>query len=93
MNLARGAFSFWNLLQIPVELIIGKMMKSAGFTDLQSYAGKKLGSALTAAGVGFISTGPLGAGGALAFWFATEVITCILKNICSIVLGMPLRKT
>ena len=93
MNFSRGAFNWWNLLQIPVELIVGKMLKTAGFTDLESYAGKKLASALTAVGVGAVAAGPFGALGSLAFWFATEIITCILKQICSKVLGMPLRKT
>ena len=93
MNFSRGAFNWWNFLQIPVELIVGKMMKTAGFTNLECYAGKKLGSVLTAVGVGTVAAGPFGALGSLAFWFATEVMTTILKHICSKFLGMPLRKS
>jgi hypothetical protein len=37
LNAGRGAFSWWNLLQIPVELIVGKLMRSNRFTDLQAY--------------------------------------------------------
>lgn len=40
LNAGRGAFSWWNLLQIPAELIVNKLMKDAGFTDLQAYGGK-----------------------------------------------------
>ena len=77
LNFSRGAFTWWNLLQIPVEFIVGKLMKSKGFTDLEAYGGKKMASALTASGVGFVAGGPFGLLGSLAFWIATEIIAML----------------
>ena len=79
LNAGRGAFSWWNLLQIPVELIVGKLMSAKGFTDLEAYAGKKLASSMTAAGVGFMAGGPFGALGSVAMWIAMEVGACLVK--------------
>ena len=79
LNFSRGAFSWWNLLQVPVELIVGKLMSSTGFTDLQAYGGKKLASCLTAAGVGALAGGPFGCLGSVAFWIASEVVTTLFK--------------
>ena len=36
-NAGRGAFSWLNLIQIPVEMIVCKLMKSNGFTNVQAF--------------------------------------------------------
>ena len=79
MSATRGAFTWWNLLQIPVELVVGKLMKCAGFTDLEAYGGKKVASFLTAAGVGLIVGGPFGLLGSVAFWIGAEVVATLIR--------------
>ncbi len=87
LNASRGAFTWWNLLQIPVELIVGKLMKSAKFTDLEAYGGKKLASCLTAAGVGGFAGGPAGSLASVALWIATEVIATFVKCLLAKMFG------
>ena len=87
MNASRGAFSWLNLLQVPVELIVGKLMSSTGFTDLQAYGGKKLASCVTAAGVGALAGGPFGCLGSVAFWIASEVVTTLFKCLLNKLVG------
>ena len=89
LNASRGAFTWWNLLQIPVEFIVGKLMKSKGFTDLEAYGGKKMASALTASGVGFVAGGPFGLLGSLAFWIATEIIAMLGMDAINYILVIP----
>ena len=87
MNMSRGAFTWWNLLQVPVELIVGKLMKSRGFNDLQAYAVKKVASFSTAAVVGLFAGGPFGLLGSLAFWIAAEVLATLFKCLLIECLG------
>ena len=87
LNAGRGAFSWWNLLQIPVELIVGKFLRSTGFTDLQAYGGKKLASCLTAGLVGFFAGGPFGILGSIAMWIAMEVVAFLIKVIMTRYIG------
>lgn len=79
MNAVRGAFSWFNLIQIPVELLVGNLLKSYGFKELEQYAGKKLASCLTAATVGAFTGGPFGLLGSLAFWIAAEVVATMVR--------------
>ena len=87
LNFSRGAFNWYNLLQIPVELIVGRLMKSAGFTNLQAYGGKKLASCLTAIGVGAVAGGPFGVLGSLAFWIAAEIVATLVKLLLGKIFG------
>ena len=87
LNASRGAFTWWNLLQIPVELIVGSLMRKNGFTDLQAYGGKKLASCLTAVGVGLISGGPWGCLASLAFWIASEIVATLIKLLLAKLIG------
>ncbi len=87
LNASRGAFTWWNLLQIPVELIVGSLMRKTGFTDLQAYGGKKLASCLTAVGVGLISGGPWGCLASLAFWIASEIVATLIKLLLAKLIG------
>ena len=79
LNASRGAFTWWNLLQIPVELIMGPLLKKFGATNLEAYGGKKLASFLTAAGVGIAAGGSYGLLGAVIFWIASEIIATMVK--------------
>jgi len=80
-NAARGAFSMTNLLQIPVEIFVGWLMRYFEFDDLQTLMGKKLASCLTAAGVGFCTGGPIGALASFVFWAVSWMVSVILELI------------
>lgn len=93
LSACRGAFSWWNLLQIPVELIVGKLMKNDGYTDLQAYAGKKAASFATAAGVGLIFGGPFGCLASIGFWIAAEVVSTLIKCLLAKAFGERFTST
>jgi hypothetical protein len=79
LRVSEGAFTWWNLLQIPAEIIAKYLARSAGFSELQSYGASKLASFLMAAGVGALAAGPFGILGSVGFWLIAEVIGTLLK--------------
>ncbi len=87
VNVCRGAFTWWNLLQVPVEMFVGKLLRCAGCSDLQAYGGKKAASVLTAAGVGLVVAGPFGCLGSVCFWIVAEVIATLVKLLLGEILG------
>ena len=82
-----GASSWWNLLQLPVELIVRELMRWDEFTELQVYAGGKLASCLTATGVGTVHGGPHGCVISVAFWLSAEVAATLIKVMLSKTFG------
>ena len=80
-SLSKGATSWWNLLQIPMEIGVKILLRSnlIGCTELEAYAGSKLASMGTAAAVGFRVGGPLGALGSTGLWLLTEVISYFIS--------------
>merc|ERR1711872_208408 len=87
MNASGGAFSWYNLLQIPVELIVGQIMQKKGFTDLQAYGGKKLASCLTTTGVGVLVGGPVGCLVSVVVWLAAEIVATFTRLLLAKTFG------
>merc|ERR1712130_1096342 len=54
MNALKAAGSWWQLLQIPVEILTKNMLEQVGYDDIEAYGGSKLASFITAAAVGNI---------------------------------------
>lgn len=81
LNACRGTFTWWNLLQIPVELITKSFMESKEFSKIEAYGGSKLASVLTAAGVGSVAGGPFGLRASVGFWIATEIAAYIFRDL------------
>jgi len=87
----QGALTWWQLLQIPVEVGTKWMMESKWFKTLMkeelgwnvddnhSYAVSKAASLATATAVGGVVTGGAGIVGAVLFWFAAELVTFGLR--------------
>eukprot|EP00092_Neocalanus_flemingeri_P007874 GFUD01008500.1.p1 GENE.GFUD01008500.1~~GFUD01008500.1.p1 ORF type:complete len:382 (-),score=86.66 GFUD01008500.1:163-1308(-) len=85
-----GAFTWWQLLQIPVEIGTKLLLESKWFKDISGveydpdevYRITKYNSIITAATVGGVVAGPAGIGGAIAMWFAAEIVTFGLRVLC-----------
>jgi hypothetical protein len=83
----KGAFSPWQLLQIPVELLTKFLINRLGFKSYTpeereafAYGLSKVASLSTAACVGLVA-GPFGVLGAIAFWFAAEVVSYSVRKV------------
>ena len=48
MNACRGAVSWWQLIQIPVEILTKIFLQKVGCDKIQAYGGSKLASVVTA---------------------------------------------
>ncbi|XP_063723824.1 uncharacterized protein LOC134851606 isoform X1 [Symsagittifera roscoffensis] len=90
LNASRGAFTWWQLLQIPVELGVRLLMESEWFQDeldyrdptgKWAYAVSKIASIGYAGLVGLCMAGQWGLVGAVVIWFAQELITFGLRMI------------
>ena len=82
-----GAFNPLQFLQIPVEIFVNIMIKKNCFKnssdkdrDAFAYALSKVASMSTSACVGLIS-GPMGMLVAVAFWFAAEVTSYLIRKV------------
>ena len=79
--LSKGATSWWNLLQIPMEIGVKILLRSdlVRCTELEAYVDNKLVSMGTATAVGFWMAEPLGALGSTGLWLLTEVISYFIS--------------
>ena len=87
-NLARGlagAVSPWQLLQIPVEILIYLICKLAGSNETFGYGLSKLASLVTAGAVGVVVRGPVGLGTAVLFWVLGEIAAWIIRKLVDFV--------
>merc|ERR1712131_6372 len=84
-NAAKGAFSLWNLLAIPANIVVGKLMKDKGFTDLAIFFGKIATSSSIHGVVGFCAGGPAEALASVALCIVSEVVVGMLMELLKIV--------
>ena len=91
-SISAGApFSWWNLIHIPVEILTKILLRKLGCSKLQAYAGSKVVSFLTAAGISFFTGGSLdGVLGSVAVWITGQVLAIVkvalskgFRKICS----------
>ena len=87
----KGGITWWQLLQIPVELGTRWLVESSWFktmmkeelgfdvTDDDAYVVSKMASLSTAAVVGGVVTGGWGIIGGVALWFAAELVSFTLR--------------
>ncbi|XP_063728764.1 uncharacterized protein LOC134856340 [Symsagittifera roscoffensis] len=95
INATRGAFTWWQLLQIPVELGVRLLMESEWFQETfgyhdpggkWAYAASKLASVGVAGLVGLCVTGGgWGFFGAVLVWFVQELLTFGLRMLSGFV--------
>ena len=91
MNACRGAFNWYQLLQIPVEICTNLFLQHVvGCDKIQAYGWSKLASFLTAAGIGALA-GPFGALGAIGFWIASEIFAYFFRKFMEKFLETNLR--
>ena len=79
MNGCKGAFTPYQLLQIPVEVITKLLLQKGGLDKLAVHGGGKLASFLTSMGVGLMATGPTGLAASIAFWIASEIASYFFR--------------
>ena len=83
MNLLRGAFNWYQFVQIPIEIFMPLLLNHFGCDRIQAYGGAKLISFLTSVGIGFVA-GPMGALGAAAMWIVSEFISWLFRKLIEI---------
>jgi hypothetical protein len=87
MSACRGAFTWWQLLQIPVEVITSILIKSAGYDEIEAYGGSKLASVMTSMGIGTLIGGPFGLASSLALWIGAEVVAYLFRALFEKIYG------
>jgi len=87
LNACRGAFNWFQLLQIPVEIITKKLLKKNGWDKTAAYGGSKAASLLTSAGVGAMAGGPVGLAASVAFWIGAEVAAYLVRKCLETIFG------
>jgi hypothetical protein len=87
LSFSKGAFSPWQFLQIPVEILTKQLVKAHGFKTYTpeernafAYALSKVTSLTTAACVGLVA-GPFGVLGGVAFWIAAEAVSYFVRKV------------
>jgi len=76
-----GAVSYWQLLQIPVEILTKNMLEQVGYDDIEAYGGSKLASFITAAAIGnIVAPGGPGLAASIALWVAAELISYLIRK-------------
>jgi hypothetical protein len=99
LRIAKGVFSPWQLLQIPVELLTKELVKAHGFKtytpkekDEFAFALSKVTSCGTAATCAGLIAGPSGVLVAIAFWCAAEVVSYIMRKVTMTYFQMQLTQ-
>ena len=81
INALNGAASWWQLLQIPVEILTKNMLEQVGYDDIEAYGGSKLASFITASGVGnIIVPGGPGLVASIALWVSLELLAFLIRK-------------
>ena len=78
---ANGAFSPWQLIQIPVEIAVYGICKLFKKDEKFCYDMGKLASFITAAVAGGAVGGQAGFGGAVLFWVVGEFVAWVIRKL------------